>query len=379
MPKKMLGTNVFDEALMRMIKVYEEGHRVVVSFSGGKDSGICLELCILAAQATGNLPVDVVMRDEEIMLPGTFEYSERMYHRPEVNFKWAYACQPICNVFNRENPYWWVFDPDLPPEAWVRQPPPFAERIPELNIAGLVNPKTHPPAEGKDLCIVIGLRVDESRNRYMGLFSSKGYLTRRSNDGVRHCRPIYDWRDGDVWKAIKDNGWDYNRSYDTMVRLGIPRNRLRIAPPTMNMYGIEQLQKAAQAWPEWFDRVAERCPGARSAVHYGKRSCQPLRRHGETWEACFKRTCIENAPDWIAERSTKIMETTLARHRTHAASPFPEVKPCYMCTEMVGSWSRMAAVMYSGDPFSVKVKLPYMEPEFFKKGSGTWGGTPQWA
>jgi len=49
-----------------MVEVYEAGHHVVVSFSAGKDSGVCLEVCLLAAKETGNLPLDVVMRDEEI-------------------------------------------------------------------------------------------------------------------------------------------------------------------------------------------------------------------------------------------------------------------------------------------------------------------------
>ena len=77
MPRRYLNKSVFDLAIDRMVDLYEEGHRIVVSFSGGKDSGICLEICIIAATMTGRLPVEVVMRGEEIMLPGTFEYSKR--------------------------------------------------------------------------------------------------------------------------------------------------------------------------------------------------------------------------------------------------------------------------------------------------------------
>ena len=66
------GASVFDAAIDRMLVLYEEGHRVIVSFSGGKDSGICLEICRIAATIANRLPVEVAMRDEEIMLPGTF-------------------------------------------------------------------------------------------------------------------------------------------------------------------------------------------------------------------------------------------------------------------------------------------------------------------
>ena len=65
MGRNYIGIDVFNAALERMVNIYGEGHRVIVSFSAGKDSGICLELAILAARETGRLPVEVVMRAEE--------------------------------------------------------------------------------------------------------------------------------------------------------------------------------------------------------------------------------------------------------------------------------------------------------------------------
>lgn len=59
------GTTVFDESISRIEALYRAGHRVVVSFSGGKDSGIILELARIAAERAGKPPVEVVMRDEE--------------------------------------------------------------------------------------------------------------------------------------------------------------------------------------------------------------------------------------------------------------------------------------------------------------------------
>jgi predicted phosphoadenosine phosphosulfate sulfurtransferase len=116
MPRRRLEENVFDAALERLTALYADGHRIVVSFSAGKDSGVCLELVILAARSTDRLPVEVVMRDEEVMYPGTFEYAERVACRPEVEFHWLVAHQPIVNVFDRVSPYFWTFDPLLSPE-----------------------------------------------------------------------------------------------------------------------------------------------------------------------------------------------------------------------------------------------------------------------
>ena len=62
----MLAMNVFDAAIERLKRLYAEGHTVVISYSAGKDSHVCVELAIIAAQEINRLPVHVVMRDEEV-------------------------------------------------------------------------------------------------------------------------------------------------------------------------------------------------------------------------------------------------------------------------------------------------------------------------
>lgn len=377
MPRKPLSQNVFDAALERLTTLYQEGHRLVVSFSAGKDSGVCLELALLAARATHRLPVEVVMRDEEIMYPGTFEYAERVAARPDVRFHWLIAHQPIVNVFDRVSPYFWTFDPLLSPEEWVRQPPAFAETIPDLCIERMTLPERFPPPPGKQLCAVIGLRTQESRNRLMGLFASGSHITRPNAYGVRNVRPVYDWKDGDVWKALHDHGWDYNQAYDVLHRLGVDKNRLRIAPPTLNAAGLDTLGIAARAWPQWFEKVARRLPGVRTAALFGKRAVQPCRRLGESWEDCFRRECLTEAPaEWIRERAQQARERALRTHAHHASSPFPEAASCPNCQGTLRCWKDLALHLYNGDPFSLKCELPYVEPEFFRKGAGTWGGKP---
>lgn len=380
MRRQTLARNVFDAGLGRLYDLYAEGHRPVVSFSAGKDSGIILELAIIAARRAGRLPVDVVMRDEEIMFPGTFEYAERVAQRPEVRFHWLVANQPVINIFNREQPYWWVFDPLLPPEQWVRQPPPYALHVSSQNIDSMTTPERFPPAPGKSLYAVLGLRVQESMGRLYGLFSAGGHITLPNRHGVRNVWPVYDWKDADVWRAISVHKWDYNDAYDVLHRLGLPRKRLRIAPPTMNAAGVASLRLAAKAWPKWFDAVCRRLPGVRAAAHYGVRAITPHRRLGEAWEQCYWRVCVGEAPAWIAGRARAVAAQYASWHAHHSTSPLPEVDPRYHCQSKIGSWKRLTHVMYAGDPFSMKVVgMPYVEPEFFRPGAGTWGGgKPTW-
>ena len=53
------------EAIYVLREVWAQFDNPVILFSGGKDSTCCLELAIMAARETDNLPVKVAMRDDE--------------------------------------------------------------------------------------------------------------------------------------------------------------------------------------------------------------------------------------------------------------------------------------------------------------------------
>ncbi|MEX2430292.1 MAG: hypothetical protein WD645_00050, partial [Dehalococcoidia bacterium] len=317
----------------------------------------------------------------EIMVPGTYEYAERVAERDqEVNFQWLVASQPVINIFNREAPYWWVFDPLVAAGEWVREPPARAIVIPELNIEHMNTPARFPPASGRRLYSVVGLRTAESRGRMYGLFSARSHITKpKPPFGVSSVWPIYDWSDADIWHAIHLHGWDYNRAYDVMVRYGVPARQMRIGPPTINVHAAGQLARLHTAWPRWFTRVCHRLPGVRTLAQFGIRAVQPVRRVGESWRETFERECVREAPSWIGERAGHLRDAVLSSHTHHSTTPLPETAPCYHCQSNIGSWRAMAQAMYCGDAFSTKQTiLPYVEPEAFRAGAGRWGGQPSW-
>jgi predicted phosphoadenosine phosphosulfate sulfurtransferase len=386
MGRARLGVNVVQAALDRLEMVYSGNHRVIVAVSGGKDSVVCLELAIMVARKYGKLPVEVATQDEEAAFPGTYESLERMAERPEVNMRWFCMQQPMLNVFNREMPYWWCHDPQLPPEQWLRKPPDFAEFVEEKSLELMVAPQHYPveyaakevPWDPEDkrqrLVTVVGLRVQESVKRLLGLFSAGGPISKSNKVGMHMIRPIYDWSEGDVWKFIADAKADYNKAYDVLYRAGVKKN-LRMGPPTMTLAGINQLQAAARAWPTWFEKLCIRVPGTRTAAAFGKRAVTPRRKHGETWQQCFERECLgEGAPEWIRERSLTLMQKKLHSHGKHATAPFPENQPCHQCG-VINTWKGMALAMWNGDPYGQKTMgvLPLIEPSFFRPGSGSWG------
>lgn len=376
MPKRYLGANVFEAAVRRMIEIYKKPGRIMLSFSGGKDSTVCLEIMRLAARHVGIPTVEVVMWDDEIMFPGTFEYADRVANFPDIKFHWITAKHAMINIFNRKEPYWWVFDPLLDSSQWVRQPPPGMYIIEDQDMYNMVRRERYPPANGGDLYSVIGLRTSEAPNRRAGIFSSRGYLAGIDSNKTRKVRPIYDWKDGDVWKAIKEFDWDYNHAYDAMAKLGVPRNRLRIAPPLMTKAGMHHLQIASMAWPRWFDRVCKRCPGVRLVASFGGQVISPSRRLGESWERCYQRQCIDEAPGWIADRAIKVREEVLHRHSMHSTAEFAEVRGCPKCRAQTNSWEKLTNAIYMGDPYCLEVGtdvLDYAHPEMFRPGGGRFG------
>lgn len=72
---------VLEAAMDRFRYLFQNG-RVCVSFSGGKDSTVCIELAVMAAQSLGIPYVDVVYRDEEVVSPETTAFALRMAARP---------------------------------------------------------------------------------------------------------------------------------------------------------------------------------------------------------------------------------------------------------------------------------------------------------
>lgn len=392
-----LAADVFSVAYDRLYRLYSEGHRLVVTMSGGKDSTVDLELAVLAARDAGRLPVEVATRDEEVMFPGTFEYLERVAAREEVSFHHVLQGMPVLNVFNRSTPFWWTFDELLDPEEWVRKPPPYAYKVGEMNINALVARHRFPPArDDLDTFAVVGIRAAESPMRILAIASSargqgmeNAHLTGPTEWGARFCRPIYDWEDGDVWKFIKDHRLDYNRAYDVMLRSGVHGRDLRIAPPTQRVASIANLQKVAGAWPRWFDRVCRRLPGVRTAVQFGKRALTADRKVGETWQQVYARSVLgPDNPEWIRERGERVVKLRLENHLSHSKVPLPDSYPCPLCvrgraahrpaagrasSREMACWKQLVNVMYLGDPFSHRQDLlEPVDPEYFRPGSGTW-------
>ena len=342
---KPLDVDVFASARERIKNVYQNYDKVIVSYSGGKDSTCVLELAIEVARELGKLPVDVMHFDEEILLPETVEMIMRTRERPEVNLTWVCGQVGYWDASSNEQPHWTTWDP-AKRDVWVRQPPEFAVWMGQMKypapgdaIARLWGPEHGRVAE------ILGLRGYESRPRMYGIISSGGYIAKGPAPHIDKVRPIYDWRDKDVWLAIHRFGWDYNKAYDRMYRLGRSPKQLRIAVPTsieaINMWDDWQLLE-----PKFWGRVRRRFPNIHSLAMFNKDLHRPVRKEGETWQQAVYRYLDAN----LVEDRKKVegdLNKVLRAHSRHSTQPMHETRPCPLCRF---NWKKLARIAMFGNP-----------------------------
>lgn len=350
--KQETDTDVLTAALDRMRTLYDRFDKVVVSFSGGKDSTACLNLALQVARERDQLPLDVYFWDEEAIHPETVDYVARVAAMPEVRFKWL--CVPIQhrNACSRRHPYWYPWAPE-DRERWVREMPPEAiTDLPGFKRGMSVPDIAHTvygPEHGT-VADVRGIRASESLRRY------RSVATRERDNWINKPRagysypvsPIYDWLTVDVWTAPHRFGWDYNRAYDVMAAAGIAANDQRVCPP----YGEEPLRGLwmyAECWPDLWHRMIARVPGAATAARYsrtelygfGDSVCPP----GLTWRQ-YTYQLLDLYPDDQRAAIARSIRGLMREHKSKTRRPIPEKEP----DRLTGiSWRFLANIVMRGD------------------------------
>jgi predicted phosphoadenosine phosphosulfate sulfurtransferase len=277
--KEILAESVMDLARVRIARCFDEFDVVAVSFSGGKDSTVCLNLALEEARRRGQKLI-VFCFDEEAIHPTTVEYIQRCSEIQDVDFRWY--CIPVehRNGCSPKQPYWHPWAPE-DRHKWVRELPPSAiTELPGHKREAIPYSMAYCfPNEGRTVGIIMGIRADESLRRYMSVTHSveDNWIAYDSKaPWIGKLKPIFDWTADDVWTATQQEGWDYNRTYDVMARVGMRYVDQRVCPP----FGEEPLANLwiyAQCWPKMWQKMVRRVPGAATAAKYSR---SPLYGYG---------------------------------------------------------------------------------------------------
>jgi len=332
-----LEDSCYELALVRLRHVFERFDQIAVSFSGGKDSTVCLNLALQVARETGRLPLDVRTFDEEAIPPETVEYLARTAEKPDIAFTWY--CVPIehRNACSPSEPHWYPWAPE-DRARWVRPLPALAVTdYPGFTRKGIADQMAalFPPEKGS-FANIMGIRTQESMSRYRAVASKRGHQAFMTpGTAAPHSMnvyPIYDWATEDVWRAPHQFGWDYNHAYDVMDACGMPRHLQRCAPP-FGEQPIRGLYTFKTCWPQLWAKMVDRVAGAATAARYANTELYAASvsdedlPHGATWRGLTMSALRKLDPSSQKETALAI-ENCLRTHELRTSGqPMPEDEP----------------------------------------------------
>jgi predicted phosphoadenosine phosphosulfate sulfurtransferase len=336
--KSYINESCYDMAVARLDNCFRRFDKVVVSFSGGKDSTVCLQMAIDSARKAGKLPLDVVTFDEEAIPPETVEYMTRIAQIKDINLRWM--CVPIKhrNACSERQPDWFPWAEE-DREKWVRPLPPLAiTSIPGM-VRGMAIPECTPLIYGPEygsVCVVMGIRCDESMSRYSAIARKKSsknaYLSLfEGAKWINKCYPIYDWHTNDVWKAPNVMGWDYNHAYDVMELAGITRHNQRCAPP-FGEQPIRGLHQFKACWPELWGKMVDRVAGAATAARYANTELYGMTLKaaslpsGTSWRE-YTTDLIDGLSGDAKQEVAKAIKGLMVMHNNRTKDPIPDEEP----------------------------------------------------
>ncbi len=323
------------EALQRRLRlIFEEFDNIYLSFSGGKDSGLLLNLVLdFQKKYFPEKRIGVFHQDFEAQYTVTTEYVERTFERIKDQVEPYWVCLPMATrtALSSYEMYWYPWD-DKKKEVWVR-PMPDKEYVINLDR----NPMTtyHYRMSQEDLAkqfgrwyrishgdqktvCLLGMRADESLQRYSGFLNKKyGYkgecwISKQFKD-VWCASPIFDWSAEDVWHANYVFGYDYNRLYDLYYMAGLTVSQMRVASP-FNDYSKDSLNLYRVIDPEIWVKLVGRVQGANFASIYGRTRAMGYRNvtlpPDHTWKS-YTMFLLDTLPARIRNNYVKKFNTSM--------------------------------------------------------------------
>ncbi len=334
MVRKYLEQDVYAAAQERLRLVFEEFDNIYISFSGGKDSGLLLNLVLdYRKRYYPWKTIGIFHQDFEAQYTVTTEYVERTleHYKDEAECYWV--CLPMATrtALSSYEMYWYPWD-DKKQELWVR-PMPAKEYVINLDNNPMTTYRYRMHQEdlakqfgrwyrmshgGKKTICLLGMRAEESLQRYSGFLNKKyGYqgecwIGNMFKD-VWCGSPLYDWSSRDVWHANYMFGYDYNRLYDLYYMAGLKISQMRVASP-FNDYSKDALNLYRVIDPEIWVKLVGRVQGANFTSIYGKTKAMGYRNislpEGHTWKS-YTMFLLDTLPARLRNNYIKKFNTSI--------------------------------------------------------------------
>lgn len=326
--KKYNKKNVYDAALERLEYVFKEFENICIAFSGGKDSGVVLNLALDYAKRNNFLnKLSVYHLDYEAQYQATTDYvTETFSDLPEEVRKY-WLCLPIkaqCSTSMYQN-HWTPWESSQK-NIWVRDMPEYDYVINQDNADFIYDDWDYNVQDnfcnwlGKKskTCVLVGLRTQESLNRHAAItsnnkvnqYNNSHYITAKENYYVAY--PIYDWETEDIWTANAKFEFKYNKIYDLMYQAGLSIHQMRVASP-FNDYAQESLKLYKILDPNNWGKMISRVNGVNFTGIYGGTTAMGWKSITKpkhlTWEK-YMYFLLDTLPEETRENYLKKLEAS---------------------------------------------------------------------
>jgi len=386
--KRYYDKNVYDECKERISYTFDNFEKIYVSFSGGKDSTVMLHM-VMDEAIKRNRVVGVMIIDLEGQYEYTINHIQNCVDMYKDNIDLHWICLPIHlrNAVSVYEPHWVCWDKSVK-NSWIRQPPkdgitdesyyPFFKHGMEFEEFDVEFGKWY--SEGKPCACFIGIRSDESLNRFRTIASKK--KTRFNNKcwttqitpNLINIYPIYDWKTRDIWiYQAKNKNKQHNELYDVMHKAGLTIHQMRICQP----YGDDQRRGL---WlfhliePQTWSRVVARVNGANSGALYVNETGningynKISKPEGHTWKS-FAELLLNSMPDKTKEHfSNKIYLYEKWWLKRGYEEGLPDEADLHLETaRKVPSWRRVCKTLLRNDYWSKGLGFSQHKSEGYKK------------
>lgn len=304
MGKQYLNINVYEAAQNRIKYLFDNFKNVLIAYSGGKDSTVCLEMCYDYAKSQGFLDRLAFFHiDYEAQYQHTTDFVDLTFKKfSDVKRKY-WLCLPLaaqccCNMDGGT----WTPWSQQQKEIWVRPMPEYDYVVNEGNVPfefheNEIDYKVQDnfakwfESQFGSTAVVIGIRADESLHRYCAV---KEISDKKRTDvnwiTINKAYPIYDWQVQDIWVYFGRTGKPYNKLYDLYYMAGLKIDQMRVASPfndcasaTLHLYKVID--------PNNWGKMVGRVNGVNFTCIYGNTTAMGWKSiklpAGHTWKSYF--------------------------------------------------------------------------------------------
>jgi predicted phosphoadenosine phosphosulfate sulfurtransferase len=386
MSTQYLTENVFEAAQARIEFIFREFDNIEVSFSGGKDSGVLLNMAFQYMRRNNiTRKISVQYMDYE----GSYQYTEDFIRRMVeanadlIDLYWnCLTYKTKCGVSIYRN-YWLPWNEEER-GIWVREYPQLGSGLKIINKDNQEYDFYYHGIEDTDFDLkftdwlhrrnqalqtinVLGIRAQESVNRWravaserkVNMYQGHKWIT-KTRKGQYMAYPLYDWQTEDVWTANAREGYDYNKLYDLYYQAGLKLDEMRVASAFIDE-GVSNLGLHRAIEPDNWARLVGRVNGANFGAIYGATGAMGYKAislpPGHTWKS-YCEFLLSTLPPYIGKMFRRKFESTfkvwLEKGATVLRTSLPDLEASGYEFEMLG---KPPGKIYEGRDDIVLVKF----------------------